>query len=57
MCKGRIFAEREVLVIVVGIVALWDFEPVGRVPGQRKATGVNYPKEECRVVVRRRQFG
>jgi len=27
MCKGRLFAEREVLACVAGMLVLWDFEP------------------------------
>lgn len=58
MCKGRIFAEREVLLIVASVLALWDFEPVAeggwRVPGMIKGTGVNMPKGDLRARVRRR---
>src|SRR5205814_9848266 len=27
MCRGRVFAERECLVFVAGLLALWNFEP------------------------------
>ena len=60
MCKGRLFAERECLLIVAGILALWDFAPVApngwRVPEHRKATGVNLPAGDLRVIVSRRKF-
>lgn len=29
VCKGRYFAEREVLIVVAGFLAVWDFKPVG----------------------------
>lgn len=58
ICKGRLYAEREVLACVAGLLALWDFEPVEskgwRIPKSKKATGVNIPTEDVRVRIRRR---
>ncbi|KAI9709846.1 MAG: hypothetical protein M1828_002363 [Chrysothrix sp. TS-e1954] len=59
MCKGRLFAEREVLTCVAALLTLWDFQPANdrkewRIPKHGKATGVNMPKENVRVRIRRR---
>ncbi|KAK4692721.1 hypothetical protein P7C71_g4538, partial [Lecanoromycetidae sp. Uapishka_2] len=58
ICKGRVFAEREVLLIVASVLALWDFEPVEeggwKVPDMIKGTGVNMPKGDLRTRIRRR---
>lgn len=56
-CKGRALAEKEVLVCVAGMLALWEIEPVGgvwRVPGHGKATGVLMPLTDVRVTFTRR---
>ncbi|KAL2351401.1 putative P450 monooxygenase [Cryomyces antarcticus] len=58
MCKGRVFAEKECLVFAAGILALWEFEPVGQkgwhIPAPGKATAVAAPKGDVRVRIRRR---
>ena len=58
MCTGRMFAEREVLAFVAGILVTWDFEPGTPggwvMPGHRKATGVAVPSNDLRVKLRRR---
>ena len=58
MCKGRMFAEREVLAFVAGILVMWDLEPVTPrgwlVPAHRKTTGVAVPSTDVRVRLRRR---
>ena len=60
MCKGRMFAEREVLAFVAGILVMWDMEPVTPrgwvVPGHRKTTGVAVPSTDMRVRLRRRHL-
>lgn len=60
ICPGREFAEREVLGFTAGILALWDFEPVGRkgwkVPGHKEAAGMALPSTDIRVRIRRRQL-
>jgi cytochrome P450 len=57
MCKGRNFAEREVLILCAAILTVWDVEPVegkwrdlGRVIG----SGSLVPKRDVRVRLRRR---
>lgn len=60
MCKGRAFAEREVLTMVAGLLTLWDVEPADetgqwRLPKRKKATGVHMPVEDVCVRVRRRE--
>jgi len=59
MCKGRIFAERECLALVAGILRMWEIEPVGgkwEVPEQKKMSAVSAPKRNTRVKIRRRVF-
>lgn len=60
MCKGRMFAEREVLAFVAGMLGMWEMEPVTSrgwvVPGHRKATGVAVPSTDIRVRLRRRHL-
>ena len=59
LCKGRIIAERVILYTVAAILHCWDIEPadsaVGwKIPHQVSAAGVCKPKEDVRVVIRRR---
>lgn len=57
MCKGRIFAEKEILGIAAAVIALWDIEPVSKiwkVPAMRPGTGVNRPVHDVRVVIKKR---
>ncbi len=57
MCKGRNFAEREVLVFVAAVLTCWDMEPVGgqwRHPGSVMGSGAFLPKKDVRVRLRRR---
>lgn len=58
MCKGRTFAEKEILGVVAAVVSLWELEPVGggewEVPGMRPGTGVMRPTSDVRVRARRR---
>ncbi|KAH0551110.1 hypothetical protein GP486_007546 [Trichoglossum hirsutum] len=60
LCKGKLFAEGEVLAFVAGILALWEFEPAGangwQIPGHVKASGVSLPKTNVRVRIRRRKL-
>jgi len=60
MCKGRIFAERECLSLVAGVLACWDIEPANgkawKIPDQRKTTAVALPVEDTRVKIKRRDF-
>ena len=59
MCKGRVFAERECLACVAGVLVMWDFEPVGgkwTVPGLKKTSAISLPMKDTRVRVKRRVF-
>jgi len=62
MCKGRIFAERECLSLVAGVLVFWDIEPADKtvgwkIPEQKKTTAVSLPVHETRVRVKQREFG
>jgi cytochrome P450 len=57
ICKGRSFAEKEILTIAAAIVSLWDIAPASgswKIPAMRPGTGVMCPVEDIRVIVRRR---
>lgn len=58
ICKGRAFAEKEILGVVACFITLWDMEPSGggewTLPGFVPGTGVMRPKEAVRVVIKRR---
>ena len=59
-CKGRTFAEKEMLLFVAGILVLWDLEmPDGgavRIPEMGLAGASRSPKEDVRVRLRRREI-
>lgn len=52
-CKGKAFAEREVLSITSAIISLWNIEPVNgkslTLPSHKMATGVYLPKKDIRM--------
>lgn len=59
ICKGRFFAEREVLIFAAGLLATWDFTPVDgkwwEIPGKSyNGTGSANPKGNVRVRMSRR---
>jgi cytochrome P450 len=59
MCRGRVFAEREVLTIVACVIKAWDVSPAEKngtwkLPGKKTGTGVCLPDRDMRVRVRRR---
>lgn len=60
MCKGRTFAEKEILGLGAAVVSLWDISPAGgdgktwQVPSMLPGTGAMLPDREVRVVIRRR---
>jgi Cytochrome P450 len=57
MCKGRQFAEREILAVVAGVLTTWEVEPVGGSwtdPGRLAGSGAYLPKKDVRVRLRRR---
>ncbi|KAK3503317.1 cytochrome P450 [Neurospora crassa] len=61
MCRGRVFAEKELMAIGAALVTLWNIGPVGggewTVPEMVGGLGPVKPKEEVRVVIQRRVFG
>ncbi|TVY13113.1 25-hydroxycholesterol 7-alpha-hydroxylase [Lachnellula arida] len=62
MCKGRIFAERECLAAVAGILVFWDIVPADKkagwvIPQQLKMSAVSKPAQDTRVRIKRRVFG
>ena len=61
MCKGRIFAERECLALVAGVLVFWDIKPVDEktgwtIPSQKKTSAVSLPVHETRVKIKRKRF-
>lgn len=60
MCKGRFFAEREVMAFAAGFFAMWDIEDIRggklKVPGNVKASATAKPDSNCRVRIRRREL-
>lgn len=58
MCKGRQFAEREVLVVVAAVLTGWDVQPVDqggwRDPGRAWGSGAFLPRRDVRVRMKRR---
>ncbi|KAE8151561.1 cytochrome P450 [Aspergillus avenaceus] len=57
MCKGRTFAEKEIMSMGAAIVSLWDIEPATgpwRVPPMVPGAGVKSPVEDIRVAISRR---
>lgn len=64
VCKGRYFAEREVLIFIAGILTVWDFELLAtkdkgappKAPFERyyNGTGTANPKRAIRVRMTRR---
>jgi len=60
ICKGRLFAEREIMANTVALLAMWEFEPVDeqgwKLPGHVRSSGVSKPDKDVRVRVSRRRF-
>jgi cytochrome P450 len=61
ICKGRIYAERECLALVAGILVCWDIEPTDKkagwvIPKQKRTGAVCRPVRETRVRIRPRSF-
>ena len=59
MCKGRVIAERTILFTVAAILQGWDIEPTDvatgwKIPDHIGTAGVSKPKEDIRVVLKRR---
>ena len=60
VCPGREYAEKQVLVFVAGILALWDFEPADAkgwiVPDQIERAVISVPAADVRVRIRPREL-
>lgn len=59
VCKGRTFAEKEVMGIVACFITLWDMdnaEGSWKLPSMIPGTGVKRPQKAIRVVLKRRNF-
>ncbi|KAG4034067.1 hypothetical protein MFRU_003g00430 [Monilinia fructicola] len=63
MCKGRVFAERECLAFVAGVLIYWDIEPAPekgekkgkwKIPGMVKTSAVCLPDKDTRVRIKRK---
>jgi cytochrome P450 len=57
ICKGRTFAEKEIIAIGAAVISLWDISPVGKkwvIPAMRPGTGTAQPVSDVRVRIRRR---
>ncbi|CAG8984051.1 hypothetical protein HYALB_00002992 [Hymenoscyphus albidus] len=57
MCKGRTFAEKEILSLGACIISLWDISPASgtwKLPSMMPGTGVRRPVEDIRVRITRR---
>lgn len=53
-CKGRVFAEREILTYTAAIISLWDVQPAGggsvwKIPGHKQSSAAFLPKKDVRV--------
>ncbi|KAI5456004.1 putative cytochrome P450 [Mariannaea sp. PMI_226] len=59
MCKGRTFAEKEIVTAGAAIISLWDINPVGNVwelPPSMPGTGVKKPVKDIRVAISQRKM-
>ncbi|KAK6699239.1 hypothetical protein SNK05_012056 [Fusarium graminearum] len=57
MCKGRTFAEKEIISLGSAVVSLWDIAPADgswKLPAMIPGTGVKKPINDIRVVIKRR---
>jgi len=58
MCKGRIFAEREIAAFTAAILSLWDIEPVSQkgwtIPDHKAASAIYLPAQDVRVRLKHR---
>ncbi|KAH8673510.1 putative cytochrome P450 [Xylariales sp. PMI_506] len=57
MCKGRTFAEKEVLNITAALITVWDLQCADgawNIPSMVPGTGVKKPVKDIRVVLKRR---
>ena len=57
ICKGRTFAEKEIMAVGAAIISLWDISPAGgswELPSMVPGTGVKKPVADMRVLISRR---
>ncbi|KNG49957.1 cytochrome p450 [Stemphylium lycopersici] len=57
ICKGRTFAEKEIMVLGAAIISMWDIAPANgtwELPGMMPGTGVRKPTKDIRVAITRR---
>ena len=58
MCKGRTFAEREILAYVAAILTMWEISPAGgsrwKFPSHRVGSAVFLPASNVRIRIKRR---
>ncbi|KAL8795380.1 MAG: hypothetical protein Q9195_002121 [Heterodermia aff. obscurata] len=57
ICKGRTFAEKEIMAAGAAIISLWDIGPAGgswKLPSMVPGTGVKKPAADMRVLISRR---
>ncbi|KAM0272408.1 hypothetical protein ACHAPA_002159 [Fusarium lateritium] len=60
MCKGRTFAEKEIISLGSAVLSLWDISPIDgkwKLPAMIPGTGVKKPFKDIRVVIQRRVLG
>ena len=57
ICKGRSFAEKEIMTVGAAIISLWDIRPASgswKLPSMVPGTGVKKPVADMRVLISRR---
>ena len=58
ICKGRTFAEKEIITLCAAILAVWDIVPAKgewKIPDMIPGTGATRPAEDIRVRITRRE--
>jgi cytochrome P450 len=59
ICKGRTFAEKEILTLGAAIISMWDIAPASgtwELPVMLPGTGVRKPVKDVRVLITRRDL-
>jgi hypothetical protein len=59
ICKGRTFAEKEIISVGAAIISLWDIKPASErweLPKILPGTGVKKPVSDIRVLITRRRL-
>lgn len=57
MCKGRSFAEKEIMALTAAVISVWDIRPASgewHIPAMLPGTGVKKPANDVRVRIQRR---